>query len=74
MRSGQQYANPDHTEGADALIAIRPPEGALAWATHEVLNFVRVAKRIDYSPRSYLRGDEPEPLQEMKGIPLPPGV
>ncbi len=55
-RGGQLYASPNHTTGAQAFMALRPPESPLAWATHEVLNFVRVAKRIDYLPSWYLSG------------------
>ncbi len=65
--------NPDPTIGS-ALVAYKPePETPLAWATQEILNFIRVARRIDYSPRDYLSsgGDEPVP---MLSAPLPPAV
>jgi hypothetical protein len=53
-------------------MAFRPAESTLAWATHEVLNFVRVAKRIDYSPKWYLSGSDTESIDvNFKGIDLP---
>lgn len=37
-------------------LVVIPPRGesSLAWATQEILNFVRVAWRIDYLPSAYL--------------------
>jgi len=69
-RDGQLVLNTNHTMDAHALIAFSPPESPLAWATHEVLNFVRVAKRIDYSPTSYLSG-EGETVDTIEAIELP---
>lgn len=45
---------PDPSE-AMSLAAWSPTgESPLGWAVQEILNFVRVAQRIDYSPTSYL--------------------
>jgi len=51
-------ACPDPTH-AVSLLAWRPTgESPLAWAVQEILNFVRVAKRVDYLPTSYLTSGE----------------
>lgn len=47
-------------------------ESALAWAVQELLNFVRVARRIDYSPAAYLSAAT-TPADEVSTHPLPAG-
>lgn len=37
-----------------AVLPSVEPHSPLAWLTEETLNFVRVARRVDYSPRDYL--------------------
>lgn len=51
---GRLFGSPNPT-GAVQYAAWNPAgETPLAWAVQEVLNFVRVARRVDYRPTSYL--------------------
>lgn len=69
-REGELYASPNHTD-AEAIIAYEPGgETPLAWATQEVLNFLRVAKRIDYLPTSYLSAGT-RPAGSLTSRPVP---
>ncbi len=70
QHDGLSYISPDHTAATDVVV-FRPTESPLSWATHEVLNFVRVAKRIDYSPASYLSAGDPKDDLDMEGFPIP---
>lgn len=68
---GEFFASPDPNEGAVELMTF-PPAGqsSLGWATQEVLNFLRVAQRVDYLPTSYLSLG-PVPERGIKKRPLP---
>lgn len=52
-----------------------PPTGEspLAWATQEILNFVRVARRIDYLPTAYMSAAVTK-APDVLTRPLPPGA
>lgn len=68
---GNMYTSANTIEGVMELVAFwSDDESPLAWATQEILNFVRVAKRVDYSPTSYLSGGTVDP-DKMKTKPLP---
>ncbi len=62
-------ATTDHTMAADLIVFPTGGQTPLAWATQEILNFVRVAERIDYSPTSYLSAHTG--AVSMKARPLP---
>lgn len=49
---------PDPTHAVSLAAWCPTGESPLAWAVQEILNFVRVAKRIDYLPTSYLASGE----------------
>jgi hypothetical protein len=57
-RRGDGPAITADTTSAARLAILRGPqsESPLAFLTHEVLNFARVAVRVDYSPMDYLGG------------------
>ncbi len=71
LREGSLHTIPDPSELAVQLAVFPSTEQSpLAWATQEVLNFLRVAKRIDYRPTSYL-GEAPVDPDRIKTLPLP---
>lgn len=55
--NNQTYITANTTLAARlALLQGEKSESPLGFLTHEVLNFARVARRVDYSPMSYLGG------------------
>lgn len=55
---------PDPTHAVSLAAWCPGGESPLAWVVQEILNFVRVAKRIDYLPTSYLASGE-TPIQSI---------
>ena len=70
-RESVLVSTPNHMGAHELVLTRQVPggESSLAWAVQEILNFVRVARRIDYSPSSYLYNGE-TPAAEVMTRPL----
>lgn len=67
---GFLYGGPEPPTALELAAWAPSEETPLAWAVQEVLNFIRVAKRVDYLPTSYFTDGE-RPSHTIKTRPLP---